>query len=71
MYLAKFTEEGAYRHGYPIDATIEYETIRPIGLCIINPIVNGEQTTRLMGFIGEDRSIDLITWPEDFYYEAV
>lgn len=72
-YLARLTKQGAERRGINQLAgeIIEYETIRPLGKCILNPYLNNEQLPGIKyGFTGEDRSVELITWPSDFNYKG-
>jgi hypothetical protein len=68
MYQARFTETGAERFGMSRDCVIEYDTIHQLGEGISGYWINGVRYESSLSLVGEDRSIDLITWPNDLDY---
>jgi hypothetical protein len=72
MYKARLTELGAKRFGLDklVGKVVEYETIdHPLKLVVTNVYLDGEFLVPQMGFTDDDRSIELITWPDDFDYQ--
>lgn len=66
LYQAKITEAGAKRLVVAAGTIVEYETIHPLGEAI-QVLQEGGQVSH-MGFVGTDRTVDLISWPAGFNY---
>jgi hypothetical protein len=67
MYKAQLTEVGAYMLGHEelTGATIEYDGIAPLGLCINNIYYKGRRLGAVLSFEGDDPGVTLLTHPDD------
>lgn len=72
MYRARLTRQGAERYGIPerTNSNVYYESIHPAGKSVQGVELDGKSKSWLLGFVGEDRSVELITWPEGLDYEG-
>jgi hypothetical protein len=71
MYLARITKQGAERQGLVEGAVVQYDTIHPLNKCIDGFVIDGERHNGLLSFVYNDRSVELITWPDDLDYQEV
>lgn len=66
MNKAKLTKAGAVRYGVPhlTGETVEYDSVHASGIAVENVYHDGRKIGGMMGFTGDDRSLDLITEEE-------